>query len=253
MAKLKNGGLSPSKKITYCAVAAALLIAVQLALYAAQGVELVTVFLLCFSYSFGIWCGVLTALSFSLLRCILFGFTPSVVILYLIYFPLFALIFACAGKIGDNFFAERNAWFAIILNGVLLTLAAGCAYLALTGIIEIAPATDLRIKVFFWVLFAMFLGMAVAFDGAAILIKGAIKKAGALKLIFITGIAALCTICFTMLDNLIAPPILGLTAEGASGYFFASFTSMLPQTVCTIVSVSLLFYPLTAAFSRISR
>lgn len=85
----------------YVAVAAvftALLLAAQYALWFVKGVELVTVLLLVFSYRFGVRCGVLSAVAFSLLRCLLFGFFPNVVLLYLFYYPLFA---ACFGLLGN--------------------------------------------------------------------------------------------------------------------------------------------------------
>ena len=63
----------------------------------------------------------------------------------------------------------------------------------------------------------------------------------------------MCTICFTLLDDVISPLMLGMTFEGALVYFYASFTAMLPQTLCSIVTVGLMFYPLTAVFGRIKR
>ena len=80
------------------AVFTALLLAAQYALWFVKGVELVTVLLLVFSYRFGVRCGVLSAVAFSLLRCLLFGFFPNVVLLYLFYYPLFA---ACFGLLGN--------------------------------------------------------------------------------------------------------------------------------------------------------
>ena len=80
------------------AVFTALLLGAQYALWFVKGVEVVTVLLLVFSYRFGVRCGVLSAVAFSLLRCLLFGFFPNVVLLYLIYYPLFA---ACFGLLGN--------------------------------------------------------------------------------------------------------------------------------------------------------
>ena len=40
----------------------------------------------------------ITATCFSLLRCLLFGFYPNIIILYLIYYNLFALLFGTLGK-----------------------------------------------------------------------------------------------------------------------------------------------------------
>ena len=68
------------------AVFTALLLAAQYSLWFVKGVELVTVLLLVFSYRFGVRCGVLSAAAFSLLRCLLFGFFPNVVLLYLLYY-----------------------------------------------------------------------------------------------------------------------------------------------------------------------
>ena len=84
--------------VAVVAVFTALLLAAQYALWFVKGVELVTVLLLVFSYRFGVRCGVLSAVAFSLLRCLLFGFFPNVVLLYLLYYPLFA---ACFGILGN--------------------------------------------------------------------------------------------------------------------------------------------------------
>lgn len=84
--------------VAVVAVFTALLLAAQYALWFVKGVELVTVLLLVFSYRFGVRCGVLSAVAFSLLRCLLFGFFPNVVLLYLFYYPLFA---ACFGLLGN--------------------------------------------------------------------------------------------------------------------------------------------------------
>lgn len=84
--------------VAVVAVFTALLLAAQYALWFVKGVELVTVLLLVFSYRFGVRCGVLSAVAFSLLRCLLFGFFPSVVLLYLLYYPLFAAGFGLLGN-----------------------------------------------------------------------------------------------------------------------------------------------------------
>ncbi len=84
--------------VAVVAVFSALLLGAQYALWFVKGVEVVTVLLLVFSYRFGVRCGVLSAVAFSLLRCLLFGFFPNVVLLYLIYYPLFAV---CFGGLGN--------------------------------------------------------------------------------------------------------------------------------------------------------
>lgn len=86
-----------SKEISVVALFSAMLIGVQYALSGIHGVELVTVFLLCFSYAFGARRGAIAALAFALLRNLVFGFFPTVVILYCVYYPCFALLCGTLG------------------------------------------------------------------------------------------------------------------------------------------------------------
>lgn len=97
-AQKKQNALRGVGYVAVVAVFTALLLGAQYALWFVKGVEVVTVLLLVFSYRFGVKCGVLSAVAFSLLRCLLFGFFPNVVLLYLIYYPLFA---ACFGILGN--------------------------------------------------------------------------------------------------------------------------------------------------------
>ena len=97
-AQKKQRALRGAGYVAVAAVFTALLLGAQYALWFVKGVEVVTVLLLVFSYRFGVRCGVLSAVAFSLLRCLLLGFFPNVVILYLIYYPLFA---ACFGILGN--------------------------------------------------------------------------------------------------------------------------------------------------------
>lgn len=86
-----------AKDIAFVGVCAALLIGGQMALQSVAGVELVTVMLLCFAYALGSVRGVAAAVVFSLLRCFVFGFELHIILLYLIYYPLFALFFGWLG------------------------------------------------------------------------------------------------------------------------------------------------------------
>ena len=97
-AQKKQNALRGVGYVAVVAVFTALLLGAQYALWFVKGVEVVTVLLLVFSYRFGVRGGVLSAVAFSLLRCLLFGFFPNVVLLYLIYYPLFA---ACFGILGN--------------------------------------------------------------------------------------------------------------------------------------------------------
>ena len=90
--------MKTTKIITLTALWTALLICVQLALSGVAGVELVTVFFAAFCYFTGIAAGLTVAVCFSMLRCFLFGFYPTVIILYLVYYCIFAVVFGAIGK-----------------------------------------------------------------------------------------------------------------------------------------------------------
>lgn len=112
--------MSRAKKITLSGVYVALLIAAQWAFSFVAGVEVVTVLLLAFAYRTGIKTGLLTATAFSLLRCFLFGFVPQTVVLYLIYYNLFALFFGWLGtKTGERYGAGMH--FILVLLACAFT------------------------------------------------------------------------------------------------------------------------------------
>ena len=224
-----------AKKIAVCAVTVALLIAVQFALSFVSGLELVTVLLLCFCYTFGAACGMLVATAFSLIRCLLFGFMPNVVLLYLIYYNLFALLFGSLRK------HKLPVWVCPIL---LALLAGGSAYFATTGI-PISILYQNKIRIMFWILF----GIAAALLLSYIVLILCHKKSK--ELASITALAAFCTVLFTLIDDVISPLILGYGMDATLAYFYTSFLAMLPQTICASVSVFLLFHPTKHVLSKI--
>ncbi len=162
-----------AKECAYLAVFVALVIAMQVALSVVPGVEIVTVMFVTYSFAFGIRRGMLAATIFALLRQIIFGVYPTVLILYLLYFNLLSLCFGWLGK---------------------------------------------RIK--------------KPFKSLPILVL----------------IACVCTAGFTMLDNIITPLWYGYSQRSAALYFKASRPFMVPQIVCTAVTVTVLFYPLYKVF-----
>lgn len=166
------------KDITLIGVCVAILIGGQLALSAVSGIEIVTVLLLCFSFSFGISIGLAIATVFSLLRCLIFGFYINIIILYLIYYNLFALYFGWLGK-------RTGKW---------------------------KPLTKTFVAV---------------------------------------ASATLFTVSFTLLDDVITPLFLGFNHRSTVVYFYASLYSLIPQTICTAVTVSVLFVPLTRVLKRL--
>ena len=173
-----NVAISPAKEIALMSIATALLLAGQTALSAIQGVEVVTVILLTFCVSFGVKRGIFVATTFSVLRCIIFGFVPNVVILYLVYYNLFAVVFGIAGKL----LANTRLWVKILVLAV---------------------------------------------------------------------VAAVMTACFTLLDDLITPWMYGYAAESAEISFLMSLPVMGVQSACAVISVSLLWYPLSKVFAVI--
>ncbi len=214
----------------------ALLIAVQYALGFVPGVELVTVLLLGFCYVYGAGCGMLTAVAFSLLRCLVWGFVPNVVVLYLVYYTLFALAFGTLGRV------RARAWIAPVL---LALTAGGCAAAAIVGV-PVGALYARRLTALLWTLFAIL--AAILLFSVVLLALGRGERGK--ELASVTAFAVLFTVGFSLLDDVLTPLMLGYTAEAAEAYFYGSFLAMIPQTVCTAVSVFVLFLPLCEVFAR---
>ena len=171
--------MNKTKFIVRVAMCVALLIGGQLALSAVSGIEIVTVMMLCFCYCYGIRHGIAVAITFSLLRCLVFGFQVNVIVLYLVYYNLFALLFGWLGK---------------------------C----------FAGETSLS------------------------------------KTIIVTAIAVAATAMFTLLDDVITPLIFGFNQRAMMVYFVGSLYTMLPQLICTAVTVSICFHPLTRVIKKVN-
>lgn len=171
--------MNKTKFIVRVAMCVALLIGAQLALSSISGIEIVTVMMLLFCFSYGIRHGIAIATTFSLLRCFVFGFQINVIILYLVYYNLFAVFF---GWLGGRF--------------------AGKASLSKTVLIVVA--------------------------------------------------AALFTVFFTLLDDVITPLVYGFSAKAAMAYFAGSLYAVIPQTACTVVTVCVCFHPLTKVIQKIN-
>lgn len=167
-----------AKECAYLAVFVALVIAVQLCLAVVPGVELVTLLFIAYAFVFGIRRGMIAATAFSFVRQLLFGVSPTVLILYLVYYNALTASF---GGIGRGVKEPLRALWWIVLTA--------CA----------------------------------------------------------------CTVCFSMLDNIITPLWYGYTKRATRAYFIASLSFMLPQLVCTAVSVGILFLPLQRALKLIKK
>ena len=169
-----------AKECAYLAVFVALLIAAQFVFSFLPGVEIVTVLFVGYAFVFGVKRGMLAATAFSLLRMLLFGFHPNVLVLYLLYYNGLTALFGCVRRWVKTGKELRALWWIILL-------------------------------------------------------------------------ACLCTAVFSMLDNLITPLWYGFSARALKAYFFASFSVMLPQVICTLFSVGLLFLPLQKTFVFIKK
>ena len=75
-----------------------------------------------------------------------------------------------------------------------------------------------------------------------------------LKLLWlIILIACVCTAIFTMIDNVLTTIWYGYTERAAKIYFKASISFMIPQVICTAISVGVLFLPLVRLFSNLKK
>ena len=170
--------MNKTKFIVRVAMCVAMLIGGQFALSSVTGIEIVTVMMLCFCYCYGIRCGIAIATTFSLLRCFVFGFQINVIVLYLIYYNLFAFFFGWLGR---------------------------------------------------------------RFTGEASLVKTVIVVASAVVF----------TVFFTLLDDIVTPLINAFHYKAAYVYFVGSLAAVIPQSVCTLVTVSICFHPLTKVIKKI--
>ncbi|MBO5412616.1 MAG: hypothetical protein J6A38_06020 [Clostridia bacterium] len=174
----KNRGRYAGKECAFIAVFVALLLVSQICFSAIPGLEVVTALFAIYALSFGVFRSCLAGTAFSLLRQLIFGFFPSVLILYLVYYILMAIVF---GALGKRACALGKTW------------------------------------------------------------------------ILTTVLACVCTVCFTLLDDVITPWFYGFSAEATQAYFVASLPIMATQTVCVGVSTALLFPPLWRVFRSLSR
>ena len=112
--------MKSAKDITLIGLYTALLLGGQYALSWVSGIEIVTVLFLCFCCVFGAIRGFFVATCFSLVRCVIFGFMPNVVVLYLVYYNLFALFFGTVGKIlTENITVIKGV--VVVLSAVLFS------------------------------------------------------------------------------------------------------------------------------------
>lgn len=110
---------STARELAQLAVFVALVIAAQFALSFIPGVEIVTLLFVSYAFAFGIRRGMLAATAFSLLRQLLFGFFPTVLILYLIYYNALTAFFGLLGKKWDK--PLKNLWWLTLVACLFTT------------------------------------------------------------------------------------------------------------------------------------
>lgn len=93
----QNGAIYSAKECAMLAVFVTFTIVAQLCLSFVPGVEIVTVLFVSYAFTMGVKRGVISAFAFVLLRQIIFGFYPTVLILYAVYYPLLAVVFGLLG------------------------------------------------------------------------------------------------------------------------------------------------------------
>ena len=113
--------MKTTKDLALISTFTALLIGGQLALSAVSGIEIVTVLFLGFAYVFGVKRSVFVANAFSVLRCLIFGFFPTVIILYLLYYNLFAIVIGCIGNRLKHAYSLKNHIILVVV-AILLTV-----------------------------------------------------------------------------------------------------------------------------------
>ncbi len=171
--EIKKGAVRSAKECAYLAVFVAVVIAMQFVFSAIPGVEIVTPLFVCYAFVFGWKRGMAAATVFSLMRQLIFGFFPTVLIVYLVYYNLLTLLFGVLGK----WIKTSYKWLPLLIV-----------------------------------------------------------------------IACICTVCFTLIDDVITPIWYGYTAKATRAYFYASLPFMGIQTACTAIAVGILFLPLQKAF-----
>lgn len=166
-----------AKELAVIAVFVALLLGGQTLFSALPSVEVVTLLVVTFAFSFGVSRGALAVTAFALLRNFIFGLFPNVLVLYLLYYNLLVCVFGLLGKL------RKKGWKN-------------------------------------WQTF-----------------------------LIVLPTACVCTAAFTAFDNVITPVFFHFNKTAWRGYALASISVMIPQIVCTFLSVGALFLPLQKAFS----
>lgn len=166
------------KEIVLSALFVSVLLVSQLALSSLNGIELVTVILASIAFYFGFKIGLITVNVFIILRAFIFGFFPSVMVLYFVYYNLFVVLFNFVGYKANRDISIKAEVFTLIT-------------------------------------------------------------------------AVIMTIMFTVLDNIITPLWFSFNLETTRAYCLMSLTAVIPQVICTIITVFLIFPILIKLYKKV--
>ncbi len=136
----------------------------------------------------------------------------------------------------------------------LLFVTYAFAFGAVRGTTAATAFSFLRMFVFGFdmkvlVLYVLYFNILTAIFGG---LGRCVKKTLA-ALPWLTAVACVCTAGFTMLDNVLTVFWYSYSERAAKIYFTASLSFMIPQVICTAVSVALLFLPLSKAFLYVKK
>jgi MFS family permease len=136
----------------------------------------------------------------------------------------------CLGSLFNGFYLKLSVFYSIKYYNCTLLV---CNF----NLFAIGSSIKLSYN-----LFALFFGwLGKRFDG----------RLTVYRTVVVVLCGALFTVLFTALDNVITPVVFGFNMSAAMAYAYASLAAVIPQTVCTVLTVSVLFVPLTAMLSRI--
>ena len=77
-------------------------------------------------------------------------------------------------------------------------------------------------------------------------------KGRKISLLAVVALACVSTVSFTLIDDILTPLLLGFSPKAMKFYFLGSLYAMGVQMVCTAITVSVLYLPLTRLLRRIS-
>ncbi len=84
------------------------------------------------------------------------------------------------------------------------------------------------------------------------LISKAVKGEYTIKIhIILTVVAVVLTACFTLLSDVITPLLYNYSLNATKAFFMASLTVMIPHMICSLATVTTLFFPLYKALKSV--